>query len=666
MLFYYINRLKELGPSGLKRTISSRYAKHSYGKKNRHKALKHSAHHTWEQLCANYNLPNDFGHFFKDKLSTNFLHVIYHDQLFQQHLPTYLTSQESTLQEADKLSSNNFSILGARKSWQQPQDINWHEDLKLTQTDALGFASHQKANSTNRSTFYQDIKIQQHQGQDLSCYCFDVKVPWELSRMQQTFPLGKAYLLTKKHVYAKSWYKQVESWLDSNPYLLGVNWVCPMDIAIRATNLIWGIYFFRDDEKVPLRFWQKLICSLYDHATYLESNWETSDKPNNHYLADLVGHLYLCSLFRFIPQFETKQKKTFYRLQQQFNKQIQADGSSYEGSTHYHKLVTEMYLHTMLVSNIAQLGEKQLLAKKFKAMLQFLQSCSVNKHYLLQIGDNDSGKFVAGFAIPAAKPAHNIATYKNFGISVLTHKKWHITLRHATYSPHQPSGHFHEDQLSITASLNKQPLIIDPGSYLYTANGSWRNVFRSIENHNTFSLPTLHTQQNSTSDLFQLTRNKHLFSNSFQENDMSIWGDDFHDLYQEKKIRAHRRITLDKTRNQFVIEDWFEGRSRRNKTLPRTRQKALGIEGEQGHWSLIFHPDVSLHMNEENKWLLTVHKKVVATLESTLPFVLDNAFYSPAYGKRKPCKKLIALKSIMRAPGSTHCSRREVITLTAV
>lgn len=659
-----MKRLKELGPSGLKRSLFSRYKKYSFGKRSRHKARNKVAHHTWDNISSNYSLSKDFSHVFEKNLSTDFLHVMYHDQLFKQHLPNSLSNDASILQEADALCNNQFTFFGARKEWKNPQDIAWQDDIKIEQIDTFGFAKTLQG-SSQKLSFYQDIHIEQHKN-DHSYYCFDIKAPWELSRMQQTFPLGQAYLLTKQHKYAKSWYKQVESWITHNPYLLGVNWVCPMDVAIRAANLTWGLYFFKDDTKIPQRFWQKLICSLYDHAHYLENNWELSDKPNNHYLADLVGHLYLCSLFSFIPEFKKKKKKTFSLLQQQFDTQIQADGSAYEGSTHYHKLDTEMYLHFMLLGNIAQLGERQLLTKKFNSMLQFLQSCMVNKHYLLQIGDNDSGKFVTGFTVPQAKSISHTTTYKNFGLSIITYKRWHISLRHPTFSQHQPSGHFHDDQLSITVGLNKQPLIVDPGSFLYTANASWRNHFRHIEHHNTFSLTTLKSEEHRYKDLFQLNRQQHLPTNSFQENEISIWGEGYHELYKEKKVRAHRRVLFDKARNQCTIEDWFEGRSKRNKTLPRTAQKVLGIEGEQGHWSLVFHPDVSLQMSNDNKWLLIVRKKIIATLDSSLPFVLDDAFYSPGYGKRKACKKLIALKSIMRSPGSSHCSRREIITISAV
>jgi len=49
-------------------------------------------------------------------------------------------------------------------------------------------------------------------------------------------------------------------------------------------------------------------------------------------------------------------------------------------------------------------------------------------------------------------------------------------------------AHAHNDQLSFELAVNGQPLVIDPGSYLYTADAQARNAFRSTRAHSTLSV----------------------------------------------------------------------------------------------------------------------------------------------------------------------------------
>src|SRR6185369_12436594 len=55
-------------------------------------------------------------------------------------------------------------------------------------------------------------------------------------------------------------------------------------------------------------------------------------------------------------------------------------------------------------------------------------------------------------------------------------------------------GHGHNDCLSFEAVLNGVQLVVDPGSYVYTASYEWRNRFRSTRFHNT---PVIDEQEQS-------------------------------------------------------------------------------------------------------------------------------------------------------------------------
>ena len=72
------------------------------------------------------------------------------------------------------------------------------------------------------------------------------------------------------------------------------------------------------------------------------------------------------------------------------------------------------------------------------------------------------------------------AHFPQFGLSIVKTNNWHITLRHHAYNALQPTGHFHNDIGSITLAVNGIPVIIDPGSFVYTPSAMWRNYFRSV------------------------------------------------------------------------------------------------------------------------------------------------------------------------------------------
>ena len=74
----------------------------------------------------------------------------------------------------------------------------------------------------------------------------DVKVPWELSRMQHLIQFVWAYMLAGKgnkefenpKVYEREFQDEILDFISANPPKFGVNWTCTMDVAIRAANWI--------------------------------------------------------------------------------------------------------------------------------------------------------------------------------------------------------------------------------------------------------------------------------------------------------------------------------------------------------------------------------------------------------------------------------------------
>ncbi|MBU1008197.1 heparinase II/III family protein [Candidatus Dependentiae bacterium] len=453
--------------------------------------------------------------------------------------------------------------------------------------------------------FYQDIRPSSATKLELNQYAPDIKEPWEQSRFQHEFD-----------------HKDISLWIDKNKFLIGVNWVCPMEAAIRAINWIAWFEKNKNSRGIEEQFWKKFICSLYDHAYYLKHNWETSDRPNNHYIADLVGYFYLCCFFEQVKYFARAKKIIFKKILEQFAHQVQDDGTSYEGSSSYHKLVTELFALFAQACKTTQTDLPEAFYEKLDRMARFIELCTINEQEFVQIGDNDSGVIISGGTRGeqnAGKRDSGLSHYPNFGLTIIKKQSWHITFRHPTYQSNQPTGHFHRDELSITLAYKSIPVLVDPGSYVYTSNQTWRNLMRSYQSHNTFYHETEQVINPKISrDLFQLPK-------QIQQDTTKIVTKPECVCVQNSFQNRIREIRLEK--NRFCVNDKYE-----------TSKKFV--------WSLLFHPAITVTKIKPHKWVLSLKQKKLLVFTSSLNFSETNGFYSPQYGVMQPTVKLIAQQAI--------------------
>ena len=127
----------------------------------------------------------------------------------------------------------------------------------------------------------------------------DVKVPWELARMQHAAMLAHAYSLANARFagflpaqrYAREFSDQVLDFVATNPPRFGVNWASPMDVAIRVANLLAARdLFLAAGAAFEPAFERAFERSVYEHASHL---WRTLEwhpvYRGNHYLCEIAG-----------------------------------------------------------------------------------------------------------------------------------------------------------------------------------------------------------------------------------------------------------------------------------------------------------------------------------------------------------------------------------------
>ena len=209
----------------------------------------------------------------------------------------------------------------------------------------------------------------------------DIKVPRELSRFQH---IGEIFFADKIKS-SNEFFLQIADWISANPLGRGVNWACTMDVAIRAVNWIWGLRFFaRQLDQYP--HLKKIIFnSLVEHGQHIFNNLEYyEENTGNHYLSNITGLLYISAV---IPGYKYSDLWMRFSLQEivsEMDREVYDDGYSHEASTHYHRLVTELFLSSALIVEKLTNERKKSLTKlnirdhKVKPKLKSLKESKLN------------------------------------------------------------------------------------------------------------------------------------------------------------------------------------------------------------------------------------------------------------------------------------------------
>ncbi|WP_152395120.1 heparinase II/III family protein [Paenibacillus guangzhouensis] len=423
------------------------------------------------------------------------------------------------IHDADRICAHRFDLLGSGERY-IGASLPWHEDFK--------------AGYRFPSSFYKHLKIV-----DLD-NAADVKIPWELSRCQHFFTLGKAYWLTQDETYTLEFQAEIEDWIRQNPVEMSVNWTCTMDVAIRAVNWIAAVYFFQDSPLLSESFWNQLNASLYRHGLFIMTNLENEgEHTGNHYLSNLAGLVALGLYFGDFV-FDTKESSWNHprnwleygcrEMEREMFVQVNPDGSNYEASTSYHRLVAELFLiPTIWCARNGVTFTKEYearLAKMHDFMYQIMKPDGLTpligdaddgrllivsrygswvrddfRHLLAVAGEffdrddfRDAGRFEQEDAMwiaggvksndEARVPLQSVS-FPDGGYYVLRNSNDYCLIRCGDLSFHGHGAHSHNDQLSFVLHVAGQNLIVDPGSYVYTADYRIRNVFRSTKVHNT-------------------------------------------------------------------------------------------------------------------------------------------------------------------------------------
>ena len=313
--------------------------------------------------------------------------------------------------------------------------IDWHLDFKS------GYR-------WPETIWYRDVPVPPAAGAD-------VKVPWELARMQHLPILALAYGYAsggregfkERSIYAKEFRNQVLDFIATNPPRFGVNWYYAMEVGIRAANWMvaydlfqaYGAEFDPDFEMAFRR-------SIYEHGRHIVGNLEWHPElRTNHYLANVVGLLFIAAYLSRTKETDAWLAFSVQELVEEVKHQFYPEGANFEASTCYHRLSAEMVTcATALVLGLPEekrdalktynhrsfrgfpklnpaplphyslSGTKHLIPfppwyiERVERMAEFTMHLTKPDGRIAQIGDNDSGRFLkvgAVYRVTSSKEA---------------------------------------------------------------------------------------------------------------------------------------------------------------------------------------------------------------------------------------------------------------------
>lgn len=186
----------------------------------------------------------------------------------------------------------------------------------------------------------------------------DVKLPWELGRLQHLPQLALCAILAREgragfepaSRYVQEISDQLADFIATNPPRFGVNWMGAMDVGIRGANIALTLALLNGAGLSLAPAVNHVIANaLNDHAAYVIEHLDYSETGrSNHYLANLGGILW-SSWMLTGPASDARLIFSIAEILNEFDHQFLPDGGNYEGSTNYHRLSAEIVLFAIAV-----------------------------------------------------------------------------------------------------------------------------------------------------------------------------------------------------------------------------------------------------------------------------------------------------------------------------
>jgi uncharacterized heparinase superfamily protein len=517
----------------------------------------------------------------------------------------------------------------------------------------------------------------------------DVKVPWELSRLQWLMPAGQAYLLTREERYAEAVRATLESWMAANPYARSVNWSCTMEAALRVLSWSWFFRVFHASRSwADAAFRERFLCALYLHGDFTERHLEISDINGNHCTADAAGLVFAGLFFGQGADAGRWLTRGWSLLREELPRQVHPDGVDFEASVAYHRLVAELFLLPALYRLACALDVPDGYRERLIAMARFSAAYSrpdgtsplwgdaddaralplgrqelTDHRYLVGLvgaafgvqelvnasaGPRGEAFWLLGPPLAGSLPASatppqppGSTGFPDGGFYVMRNAVDHVFIDCGPVGLAGLGGHGHNDCLAFEAALDGVQLVRDCGLFVYTRSFAERHRFRSTAYHNT---PRVDGQEINRID----PRRLWTFENDARPQPLAFETGPERDRFRgshtgysrlSRPVTPVRSIELDHHRHSLTVQDTFDGAGHHRLEVPL--HLAVGVEAtlrSPGHVELLA---------SGRRFVLTWDPHEAWALE------IGSGRVSPSYGVALPIVRLLFRREGALEPGLT-------------
>ena len=486
--------------------------------------------------------------------------------------------------------------------------------------------------------------------------------------------LGQAYRLTGDERYAVEIVRQHADFMAANPVGIGVQFVCTMDVAIRAFNWALAFELIRQSAAFDSTAMARAYNSLFDVGVFIEGNLENKyEVTSNHFLSNVVGLYGVGLVFRDLAAGRRWLKQGREWLEQEMRVQVLEDGADYESSIPYHRLVAELFLGGARVAELEGTPLSPTYLARLRQMVEFLIAVQRPDGLMPQVGDADDGRLhiftdygtwkpqdgrhLAGpSAFVLREPSWNAAggddglweaawwgaattgqtapeavadearLFPHAGIAVSRTGGTYLLVTNSRVGTNGFGNHKHNDSLSFEFHANGVPLIVDPGSYVYTPDPDARNLFRMTGYHNTLRIDDVEQNDVRLDYLFRMFETSKVEHLAFEDSVAETNYRGRHTGYERlaAPVTHERAFTLAKGTSTLTITDRLTG---------------SGTHVLAWHFHLA--PGVIVADLGGGQFTLAAAGRTrVLQAPRHLAAIISEAWYSPSYGVRVPCRAI--------------------------
>lgn len=361
----------------------------------------------------------------------------------------------------------------------------------------------------------------------------DIRTNWELNRHYQFVLLAKSFYVTNNQAYLAELSDLFIDWNDHNPFMWGPEWSSPMEESVRLINWLFAAAFLEASEDTDAAELRKRLCvGAWCMAAHVRKHYSRYSSANNHTIVEAAGVAVASVVFGQRNWLE----EALALLESEVVLQTHADGVNKEQALHYELFVMEALC---LVSHVLSAAGEKLpkpIESQLRSMARYARACCVCKGRYIEFGDDDEGvilnvesrkqcypeyvlalvsleigdgtRYVEDVAccetvdwlysqervsdvqrLPLVANA-SIECFREGGVTVVRFDEGRAVLAfdHGPLGFGQLAAHGHADALSVQLFVDGEPVLIDPGTYVYNGNQEARDWFRSTGAHNTVNM----------------------------------------------------------------------------------------------------------------------------------------------------------------------------------